>query len=153
MRLILTFFIIFLSHSSFAQNTLPDDCEEYESVNNSNFVLLHKSEFIKLGECAGASLVKQQKIWGLTDACREISEYDQSLTGIFSLSKVEAIKIGVCLGTINAIYSRYNNERVSRYSSRGVYHCERGEEAVYTLMRVGNEAINRSQLRDALCRS
>lgn len=153
MRLILTFFIILLSHSSFAQNTLPNDCEEYESVNKSNFVLLHKSEFIKLGECLGASLVKQQRISGLTDACREISEYDHSLTGIFSLSKVEAIKIGVCLGAINSIYSRYNNEKVGRYSSREIYHCERGGEAVYTLMRIGNEAINRSQLRDALCRT
>ncbi|MBB1398606.1 MULTISPECIES: hypothetical protein [unclassified Pseudoalteromonas] len=153
---ILVFILILFSESSFARSHLPYSCEEYSEIELNSFVLFNKKQFIELGECAGEALVKAKKIYNIAAACSEVVEDKNSLLGIFSLSKVEAIKMGVCFGAINAVYNRYDRELVlvnSRYrSTKRYYSCKKGMAAVDELVASAkDEYYKRSELRDILC--
>lgn len=154
--IVLALILILFSESSFAKNHLPYSCEEYSEVEQSSFVLFNKKQFIELGECAGAALIKSKRIYNIASACSEVVEDKNSLLGIFSLSKVEAIKIGVCLGAIKAVYNRYDRELVlenSRYRrTKRYYSCKKGMAAVNELVvSAKDEYYKRSELRDILC--
>lgn len=149
------FFILFFQ-PSYAKSELPYNCNEYSDVEEKNLVLFNKKQFIELGECAGEALVKAKKVYNIAAACSEVIEDKNSLLGIFSLSKVEAIKIGVCIGAINAVYTRYDRELVlvnSRYrSTKRYYSCKKGLLAVNELVASAtDEYYMRSELRDILC--
>ena len=121
----LVLFVVLCFQPSYAKSELPYNCNEYSNVEEKNFVLFNKKQFIELGECAGEALVKAKKVYNIAAACSEVIEDKNSLLGIFSLSKVEAIKMGVCIGAINAVYTRYDRELVlvnSRYRSTKRYN-------------------------------
>lgn len=152
----LVLYLILCSQPSYAKNELPYGCDEYSKVEESSFVLFNKKQFIELGECAGKALVKAKKVYNIAAACSEVVEDKNSLLGIFSLSKVEAIKMGVCIGVIKAVYNRYDRELVlesSRYrSTKHYYSCKKGMAAVNELVASAkDEYYKRSELRDILC--
>jgi len=153
---ILMLVLILFSQTSFAKSDLPYGCTEYTKVEDKDLVLFNKKQFIELGECAGAELVKAKKVSHISNACSEVIEDKQSLLGIFSLSKVEAIKMGVCFGAINAVYTRYDRELTidsGRYRTKRYYSCKKGMEAVNTLIfGAKDEYYERSELRDILCK-
>lgn len=154
--IVLALILILFSQPSYAKSELPYRCDEYSKVAEKDFVLFNKKQFIKLGECAGEALVKAKKIYNIAAACSEVVEDKNSLLGIFSLSKVEAIKMGVCLGAIKAVNNRYDRELVlvnSRYrSAKRYYSCKKGMTAVNELVANANdEFYKRSELRDILC--
>lgn len=148
------------SLSLMAKINLPSDCNEYQEVTKSDFVLIHKKEFIQLGECIGRAHLKTRTIDWLSDSCSEIPEDKNNPLGILSLSKIEAIKIGMCLGVINAIYTRYDDAYVyqqhRRYnsyrSSHRKYSCMKGEPAIQRLMKLVDTRVNRDEIRDELCK-
>lgn len=155
--IIFTFILLLFSLPSFAKSELPYGCDEYSKVEEKSFVLFNKKQFIELGECAGEALVKAKKVYNIADACSEVVEDKNSLLGIFSLSKLEAIKMGVCLGAINAVYNRYDREVVtttnSYLRSKRYYSCKKGMEGVSKLISsADDEYYERSELRDILCR-
>lgn len=152
----LVLFVVLCFQPSYAKSELPYNCNEYSNVEEKNFVLFNKKQFIELGECAGEALVKAKKVYNIAAACSEVIEDKNSLLGIFSLSKVEAIKMGVCIGAINAVYTRYDRELVlvnSRYrSTKRYYSCKKGLLAVNELVASAkDEYYKRSELRDILC--
>ena len=157
LSIVFTFILLLFSLPSFAKSELPYGCDEYSKVEEKSFVLFNKKQFIELGECAGEALVKAKKVYDIADACSEVVEDKNSLLGIFSLSKLEAIKMGVCLGAINAVYNRYDREVVTATDSyrrpKRYYSCKKGMEGVSKLISsADDEYYERSELRDILCR-
>lgn len=155
--IIFTFILLLFSLPSFAKSELPYGCNEYSKVEKKSFVLFNKKQFIELGECAGEALVKAKKVYNIAGACSEVVEDKNSLLGIFSLSKLEAIKVGVCLGVINAIYNRYDGEAITPMYEYLVtkqhYRCKKGIQGVKKLISsIDYEYYTRFELRDILCR-
>ena len=140
---------------SYAKESLPKDCSHLKDVTEADFVLLSKKEFIELGECLAISLIKKRTPLNVVESCSEVDEDRRNILGIFSLSKLEAILIGQCVGTINYIYQHYDNEPVSSYSYRSSkanrYQCTKGPQAVDILRQSTAKSYTRTKLRDLLC--
>lgn len=152
--IILAIFLVF-SSQSFAKERLPSNCAHLSEVSKASFVLFNKKEFMQLGECLAIVALESQKKLDLVRSCNEVDEDRRNLLGILSLSKLESILLGQCIGTINYIYEHYNNERVygNRYrsSNRIVYRCKKGEKAVDILRSINEKEVGRSDVRDLLC--
>jgi hypothetical protein len=152
--LIAVFFVVF-SQVSFAKNTLVDDCSHLKEASEAQFTLFNKTEFIQLGECLAVHTIKRGPITDLPMLCDEVREDDSTPLGNWSLTKLEAIYIGQCVGVINYIYQRYNEESVSlnnyRYGRSKKYYCVRGESAVKILRESNHEESNRADILNLLC--
>lgn len=147
--------ILVFSSQSFAKERLPSNCSHLSEVSKASFVLFNKKEFMQLGECLAVAALKNQKKLDLVRSCNEVDEDRRNFLGILSLSKLESILLGQCMGTINYIYEHYNKERVNgnryRSSSRIVYRCKKGEKAVDILRSIDEKEVGRSDVRDLLC--
>lgn len=157
-RLLLALLLLLISAQSLAKISLPKDCNEYQDVAKGDFILFNKAQLIQLGECIGKNQLKKGKINWLADSCAEVSEDMNNPMGILSLSKVEAIQIGMCLGVIDAIYTRFDdtiierNEHYSSYQrSYRKYYCIKGNPAILRLIEVGKTPMSREEIRDKLC--
>ncbi|MGK2233225.1 hypothetical protein [Colwellia polaris] len=138
---------------SFAKESLPKDCSHLQTAMEADFVLLSKKEFIELGECLAVNLIKKRTPLNVVESCNEVDEDRRNLLGIFSLSKLEAILIGQCMGTINYIYEHYDNEPVLSYNYQTkIYQCTKGVQAVDILRQSRAKSYSRTVLRDLLCR-
>lgn len=155
MKYLLLIILFVFIQPSFAKDTLIKDCAHLENANESEFVLFNKKEFIQLGECVAVSLIKKQSILNLPLACDEVIEDHSNPLGIFSLSKLEAIYIGQCLGIVNYIYEHYHDEKVYRYdrwsNSNNKYRCVKGINAVNILRTIKSDRLDRNDIRDMLC--
>lgn len=150
MRYWLGLLLLSYCFTSYGKNRLPSDCSHLQEVTELDFVLFSKKEFIELGECLAINAIKTSLPFNMIEACNEVDEDRRNLLGIFSLSKSEAIRIGQCMGAINYIYQRYNDEPVSRYSYK-TYQCTKGVDAV-DIIRAGLLGdVNRKNLRKSLC--
>lgn len=142
--------LISLCFNCQGKNRLPNDCTHLQKVTELDFVLFSKKEFIELGECLAINAIKSSLPFNMIEACNEVDEDRRNFLGIFSLSKTEAIRIGQCIGAINYIYQRYNDEPVNRYNYN-TYRCTKGLDAV-DIIRAGLFSdVNRKNLRKALC--
>ncbi|MEM0516378.1 hypothetical protein WCN91_13310 [Pseudoalteromonas sp. YIC-827] len=157
-RFILVLLLLVFTKPLLAKINLPSNCDEYKEVAQSNFVLLNKKELIQLGECIAQVQLKTKKIDWISDSCEEISEDEKNIFGVLSLSKVDAIQIGMCLGVINTIYTRFDGAYVyqlSSYSSyrrsNKKYRCLKGEPAISKLIKLENQILDIEQIRDELC--
>lgn len=152
--IILAIFLVFASQA-YAKERLPSNCAHLSEVSKASFVLFNKKEFMQLGECLAIAALKNQKKLDLVRSCNEVDEDRRNFLGILSLSKLESILLGQCMGTINYIYEHYNKERVSDYryrsSSRVVYRCNKGVKAVDILRNIKTEEIGREDIRELLC--
>lgn len=155
MRYLIGFLLYSMLQVSYAKDSLPKDCSHLQSVTEADFVLLSKKEFIELGECLAISLIKKRDAINVVESCSEVDEDRRNLLGILSLSKLEAILIGQCVGTINYIYQRYDDEPVSPYSySSNItnrYQCTKGFQAVDILRKSNAKSYTRTKLRNLLC--
>jgi hypothetical protein len=155
MRFLITVFLIIFSQVSFAKNALVDDCSHLKDASEAQFTLFSKKEFIQLGECLAVHTIKRRSITNLPMFCNEVIEDKTTPFGIMSLTKLEAIYIGQCVGVINYIYLRYNEENIDRHNSRygrnKKYYCVKGLSAVKILSANNNDESNRSDIRDLLC--
>jgi len=142
--------LLSLCFASHGKNRLPSDCSHLQEITELDFVLFSKKEFIELGECLSINAIKTNSPINIVEACNEVDEDRRNILGIFSLSKSEAIRIGQCIGAINYIYQRYNNESVSHYSYK-TYQCAKGFSAVDTIRAGLFGDVNRKSLRNALC--
>ncbi|WP_010561988.1 hypothetical protein [Pseudoalteromonas spongiae] len=150
MRHWLGLLLLLCCFTSYGKERLPSDCSHLQSVTELDFVLFSKKEFIELGECLAINAIKSNLPFNMLEACNEVDEDRRNILGIFSLSKSEAIRIGQCVGAINYIYQRYNDEPVNHYSYR-TYQCTKGIYAV-DIIRAGLFGeVNRKNLRKALC--
>lgn len=150
MRYCLGLLLLSLCFTSHGKNRLPNDCSHLQEVTELDFVLFSKKEFIELGECLAINAIKTNLPINIVEACNEVDEDRRNILGIFSLSKSEAIRIGQCMGAINYVYQRYNNELVNRYSYK-TYQCAKGVSAVDTIRANLFGDVNRKNLRNALC--
>lgn len=152
----MAFLISFYSFFVNAKISLPDTCNDLTEASEKALVLLNKKEFIELGECIGASQIKARRVDWIPEACSEIREDENSYLGILSLSKKEALQIGMCVGVINAVFTRYDNERVLSYSSYSnryrKYQCARGKQAVDIMVNTSWVDMSREDVRDLLCK-
>ncbi|WMN60903.1 hypothetical protein NI389_05705 [Pseudoalteromonas xiamenensis] len=151
--LVITFLLFCYSFSLDAKVLLPDTCQDLTEVTENSLILLNKKEFIELGECIGAAQIKTKRVNWIPEACSEIKEDESSILGVFSLSKKEALQIGMCVGVINAVFTRYDNERVLSYSSRDrKYQCIRGKQAIDIMLSSSKVDMNREDVRELLCK-
>ena len=152
--IILAIFLVF-SSQAYAKERLPSNCAHLSEVSKASFVLFNKKEFMQLGECLAIAALKNQKKLDLVRSCNEVDEDRRNFLGILSLSKLESILLGQCMGTINYIYEHYNKERVSDYryrsSNHRVYRCNKGVKAVDILRSINEKEVGRSDVRDLLC--
>jgi hypothetical protein len=155
MKYLITLAILFFASQAYAKDRLPSNCSHLSEVSKASFVLFNKKEFIQLGECLAISALKSHNKLDLVRSCNEVYEDKRNLLGILSLSKLESILLGQCLGTINYIYEHYNKERANDYrygsNDRIVYRCRKGEKAVDVLRSSKKKEIGRSDVRDLLC--
>jgi hypothetical protein len=155
MRVLISLFLCLFVETSFAKDALIKDCEHLQSIKQADFVLLNKKEFIELGECVAENLIKTKFVSNLPLACSEVIEDKLNPLGILSLTKLEAIYMGQCLGVINYIYQHYHNEMISiNYSynrNRKKYHCIKGVSAAKRLSVQEDEQSTRYEVRDLLC--
>ncbi|GHB59019.1 hypothetical protein GCM10008107_05180 [Psychrosphaera saromensis] len=155
MKFVIVFSLLFFSHISYSKESLPDDCIHLKSVGKANFVLLNKKEFIQLGECLAIHFIKKHSELDLVRSCNEVDEDRRNLLGILSLSKLEAILIGQCVGAIKYIYQHYNNEPINnssnRWQSTYVYRCIKGKKAVDKIRYSSKKLLNRTNLLKLLC--
>tara|TARA_R110001599_G_scaffold82854_2_gene222839 strand:- start:32016 stop:32492 length:477 start_codon:yes stop_codon:yes gene_type:complete len=155
MKYLIGFILCTVFQVSFAKDSLSKDCSHLQSATEADFVLLSKKEFIELGECLAISLIKKRVPLNVVESCNEVDEDRRNILGIFSLSKLEAILIGQCVGTINYIYQHYDNEPVSTYRYRShqtkKYQCTKGLQAVDILRQSTENSYSRTKLRDLLC--
>lgn len=155
MKYLIILAILVFSSQSFAKERLPSNCAHLSEVSKASFVLFNKKEFMQLGECLAIAALKNQKKLDLVRSCNEVDEDRRNFLGILSLSKLESILLGQCMGTINYIYEHYNKERVNHYryrtNRRIVYRCYRGEKAVDILRSIKKEEVGRNDVRDLLC--
>jgi len=137
---------------SYANESLPEDCSHLQSVKEADFVLFSKKDFVALGECLAINLIKQKAPLNLLESCNEVDEDRRNILGILSLSKLEAILMGQCVGAINYIYQHYDNEPVSTYGvETKTYQCTKGFSAVDIIRQSASDSISRTKLRDLLC--
>jgi len=159
MRILLLLTLI-ISFNSIAEIRVPVRCEEsVAQISTTNLIFFNSTEVIKVGECVGVELVKRGVMEALPKACDEVVEHKNNLLGALSLSKKEALQIGQCMGVINYVYDRYNDEKynTSRYDSyyskykSYVYQCVTGMTAVKKLASTTYSLSSRSKIRDVLC--
>jgi hypothetical protein len=160
MRQLLLLLTLVISCNSLADMRVPARCDESVSqINKTNLMFFNSTEVIKAGECVGVELVKRGVDQELPKACGEVVENKTNVLGALSLSKKEALQIGQCLGAINYVYDRYNDETYhpSRYDSyyskykSYVYQCATGMSAVQRLISTTHSLNSRSKIRDVLC--
>jgi len=155
MRLLILLILISFTQTSFTKNELVGDCSHLKEATEAEFILFNKKEFIELGECLAVHTIKNRAITDLPMLCNEVIEDKITPFGIMSLTKLEAIYIGQCVGVINYIYQRYNEENIirnnSRYGRKTKYYCVKGLSAVKILSESNNDESNRSEIRDLLC--
>lgn len=155
MKYLLLLILFVFIQPSFAKGGLIKDCEHLKNVNEAEFVLFNKKEFMQLGECVAVSLIKKQSIFNLSLACHEVIEDNSNPLGIVSLSKLEAIYIGQCLGVINYIFQHYHDEKVPKYdrwsNRNNRYRCVKGLKAVNILKAIHVDKLDRNDIRDMLC--
>lgn len=160
MRQLLLLLTLVISCNSLADMRVPARCDESVSqINKTNLIFFNSTEVIKAGECVGVELVKRGVDQELPKACGEVVENKTNVLGALSLSKKEALQIGQCLGAINYVYDRYNDEKYhpSRYDSyyskykSYVYQCATGMSAVQRLISTTHSLSSRSKIRDVLC--
>ncbi len=152
MKYLIGLILCFIFQVTFAKESLPKDCSHLQDATEADFVLFSKKEFIELGECLAVSLIKKRLPLNVVDSCSEVDEDRRNILGIFSLSKLEAILIGQCIGAINYIYQRYDNEAVSTYNyQHQKYQCINGLDAVDILRGSKAKSYTRTKLRDLLC--
>ncbi|WP_334059484.1 hypothetical protein [Alteromonas sp. S005] len=155
MKYLIILAILVFSSQSFAKERLPSNCAHLSEVSKASFVLFNKKEFMQLGECLAIAALKNQKKLDLKRSCNEVDEDRRNFFGILSLSKLESILLGQCMGTINYIYEHYNKERVNHYryrtNRRIVYRCNKGMKAVDILRSINEKEVGRSDVRDLLC--
>jgi hypothetical protein len=155
MRFLITVLLIIFSQISFAKNALVDDCSHLKGASEAQFTLFNKKEFIQLGECLVVHTIKNGPITNLPMLCNEVIEDKSTPLGIMSLTKLEAIYIGQCVGVINYIYQRYNEENISlnnfRYGRSKKYYCVKGTLAVRILSERNHGESKRNDIRDLLC--
>jgi hypothetical protein len=152
MKYLIGFIFLFFSHLSYSKQSLPEDCSYLKDVVEADLVLFNKKEFIQLGECLAVNRLKTQSDIDLVRSCKEVDEDRRNYLGILSLSKLEAILIGQCIGSINYIYEHYNNEFTNNWrNSSEKYTCIKGKEAVYRIMYSSMAFFNRANLRNRLC--
>lgn len=134
---------------------LIKDCQHLEQATKSEFILFSKRDLVELGECIGINFLKNKVDIDLVTSCKEVSEDRRNPLGILSLSKVEAVQIGQCVGVINFIYQHYHgekvfNERIKKYSNRE-YRCKRGNEAVVIISTADKVNWDRNIVKNLLC--
>lgn len=150
MKVLIT--LIFLAYIplSLAKSLLHSSCTDYETVAQSDFILLNKTEFIQLGECVGRALLEDNRLNNLAEACSEVIEDKLSPLGILSLSKVEAIKIGQCLGAVAYVHDKYQGEKYDYYSNK-TYHCTQGDKAAKLLSLQTDNLRTPKDVRSVIC--
>lgn len=160
MRQLLLLLTLVISCNSLADIRVPARCEESViQIKKTSLIFFNSTEAIKVGECVGVELVKRGVEQELPKACGEVIENKNNVLGELSLSKKEALQIGQCMGVINYVYDRYNNEkyrpsRYDRYYSKYqnyVYQCATDITAVKRLISTGDSLSSRSKIRDVLC--
>jgi len=160
MKKLIFLLTLVISCNSLADMKVSVRCEEGVSqINKTNLIFFNSAEVIKVGECVGVELVKRGIDQELSKACGEVIENKTNVLGALSLSKKEALQIGQCMGVINYVYDRYNNEeyrpsRYDRYYSKYknyVYQCDTGMTAVNKLTITSASLSSRSKIRDVLC--
>jgi len=155
MKLIILLIFTLTSSVTLAKNILVNECVHLQEISESQFVLFNKKEFIKLGECLAVHTIKRHKIKHLPKLCAEVIENEDNPFGIMSLSKLETIYIGQCIGTINYIYQRYDNELVNQYRGgyryKEIYACRRGLPAAKVLINHASDSMSRNQIKNLLC--
>lgn len=158
MKYLMAIFLCVIAHAAPANDQLMKDCSHLSNAKEAEIALFNKETFIQLGECIAVNLIKKKPIINLSRACDEVIEDKSNPFGDFSLTKLEAIYIGQCIGVINYIYQHYNDETVdiikrkqtwnSRYRK---YSCIKGLKAVSILRASANEESNRDNIRELLC--
>ena len=154
MKYLIMVLFCLIAQTSFASEKLIAGCAHLKSAKEAEFVLFNKKEFIQLGECIAVNFIKKQTILNLPRACEEVTENQLNPLGILSLTKLEAIYIGQCIGVINYIYQHYHDEAVqyNRRSRRNrKYSCVKGSAAVKILSASVNDENYRNDIRDLLC--
>ena len=159
MRPLLIILSLVLSLNCMASASMPSKCKDVASqVNRIDLIMFDKAKLIELGTCVGVELAKHNKLENLSEACDEVAEDKINPLGMLSLSKKEAVQMGLCTGVINYIYAHYDGEkyesafypRYQRYND--VYRCEKGGAAVNTLRNSGKTLSSREAIRDVLCK-
>jgi hypothetical protein len=153
MKFLVGILLCLFFQNSYAKETLIEDCSHLENVTEADFVIFSKKEFLQLGECLGVSFIKKKIELDLIESCNEVDEDKRNFLGILSLSKLEVIKIGQCIGVINFIYQHYDNEPVndgSNYKHK-TYHCLKGNRAIEQIIRSRATLLNRQDIRKLLC--
>lgn len=149
MKIFITLILLAYIPLSLAKSSLPNSCSDYTEISKSDFILFNKAEFIDLGECIGRALLQKGKLTFLAEACEEVTEDKLSTFGIVTLSKVEAIQIGQCLGAIAYTHDRYQGKEYS-YSNE-TYHCSQGIEAIKLLSSTTNSLKSSRDVRSVIC--
>ncbi len=139
---------------SMAKSSLIHNCSEYEKIAESDFILLNKAEFIQLGQCVGIELMRTERMNHLVEACSEVVEDNISPLGVFSLSKVEAIKIGQCLGAVDYVYYEYNGTKYYDWYSDSykTVHCTQGNVAAKSLSLQTGSLDTVQDVRTVICK-
>lgn len=155
MKFLFTFVLILLTQPSLAKEALVDDCSHLKDASESEFALFSKKEFIELGECLAVYTIERRAIVDLPMLCDEVIEDESNPLGNWSLTKLEAIYIGQCLGVIDYVYKRYNKQFVLRNNSWNTrnkkYSCYRGGDAVKVLRKKASNKMSEYDIRDLLC--
>jgi len=151
--ILVLFFVTPLGHT---KETLPADCSHLGSVTEANFVLFNKKELMQLGECLAITYLKKTEKLNLVKSCNEVDEDRRNFLGILSLSKLESILIGQCVGAINYVYEHYHNENVGDVNGsiayRKIYRCIKGEEAIDVIRQSPVTELDRREVRHLLCK-
>ena len=160
MRNLLLIIVFVISFNSMARERVPSRCQESaEQLSKIDLLFFNKTQMIQHGECVGIALVKRGAMQELPQACSEVVENENNISGPLSLSKKEVLQIGMCLGIINYTYDRYHEEKYqsSNYDSYNsqrnnyTFQCEKGRTAVNILINTAEVLNSREQIRDRLC--
>ncbi|MFT4927661.1 MAG: hypothetical protein ACI8WB_003774 [Phenylobacterium sp.] len=149
MRMLFLLFLM-VSCQSVAKEALVKSCQHLQSATKATFVLFSKKELIELGKCTGVDLIKKGQMKALELACGEVTENKASPLGIASLSMVEAIQIGQCMGVINYIYDHYHGESVESNRNR-TYQCRRDTIEAAEILSISESINTRDEARAKLC--
>lgn len=157
MKIIILLMLISFTQSPFAKDALVDDCSHLKEATEAEFTLFSKKEFIELGECIGVYTIERKPILDLSMLCDEVREDETNPFGNWSLTKLEAIYIGQCLGVIDYVYNRYNRQFVMRRNSWNTqnekYSCYRGGDAVKILRKKASIKMSEHDIRDLICKA
>jgi hypothetical protein len=157
MKFLFIFFLILLTQPSLAKEALVDDCSHLKGASEAEFALFSKKEFIELGECLAVYTIERKPILDLPMLCDEVREDETNPLGNWSLTKLEAIYIGQCLGVIDYVYKRYNRQFVMRRNSWNTqnekYSCYRGGDAVKIIRKEASIKMSEYDIRDLICKA